>query len=455
MRTLQRIGIGLLVGLFFTTGYAARQVITARNQMNALNGHVLSPATRVAAADLRAAGDINFQPIQTLYVVVQNLREQYVEQLTSKEEGQMTYDAMRAMLASLDDQHTKFVDPQERKLITDAQEGKFHGIGVMLGYKKVPSGGISEEHLFVITPIATGPADKAGLNAGDDIIKVNGKNVLPLDPFQRATQYLKDNRSGKTNKSQLRKQLESEQDRIDNGIAISEAEDILTSKDKEPVELTIVRKGTAKPIKVKINPEIFSVTPVKSSLLDNGKIGYIKINCLSKGVDTEFASAVEGFKSKGADRLLIDLRDSASGDFDLALKIAGQLAPTKKFAVLEKSRGRKETVKTPGKAVSWNKPIAVLVNAGTARTTEILAAALRDSAGAKLIGEKTFGDSSFVSMIEQRDGSCILLTTGKLLTSKGIDYTAKGITVDVPLKGTGDTQLNEAVEMLGHGANRS
>jgi len=458
MRTLQRIGIGLLVGLFFTAGYASRQVITAREQLaTAEHGRVLSPATRIAAANLQGAGDINFQPIQTLYVVVQNLREQYVEQLTPKDEGLMTYDALRAMLASLNDQHTRFVDPEQRKLITDAQEGKFHGIGAMLGYKKVASGSISEEHLTVITPIPSGPAAHAGLKSGDDIIEVNGKNVLPVDPFQRASQYLKDNRSGKTNRSQLRKLLQSEQDRIDNGIPISEARNILMSEDKESVELTIMRKGDAKPFKVKLKPEAFSVSPVDSSLINNGEFGYIKINCLSKGVDTQFASAVEEFKSKGADGLVIDLRNCASGDFDLALKIAGQLAPAKKFAVLEKSRGRREIVKIPGKVKAWSKPIVVLVNSGTARTTEVLASALRDNAGAKLVGEKTYGDSSYISLIEQKDGSCILMTNGKLLTSSGVDFTAKGIAVDtaVSSKGEGDAQLKSAVKLLSGEANRS
>ncbi|MEN6356762.1 MAG: S41 family peptidase [Armatimonadota bacterium] len=456
MRTIHRIGIGLLVGLFFIAGYTARLGITARENVALLEqkAPALIPGTRIAAANLQGA-DINFQPIQTLYVVVQNLREHYVEQLTSKEEGLMTYDAMRAMLSSLEDPNTRFVDPTQRKLISDAEEGKFHGIGAMLGIKRIKSGDLTEEHLIIVAPIASGPAAQAGLQAGDDIIKVNGKIVLPFDPYLRANKFIKDNRNGKTDRIELRKQLESEQKRIDNGIAIMEARDMLQSEDDKPVELVVMRQGSPKEMTIKLKERKFTVAPVDSSIIDNGHLGYVKVNCLCKTTSNEFASAITDFKSKEVGGLVLDLRDTASGEVASAEAIGRLLEPGKKLGVLEKSRGRKSAIDIPEMHNAlWSKPVVVLVNAGTARTSEMLAASLKENGVAKLVGEKTYGDSAYVTLIEQKDGSAVLMTTGKLLTSKGIDFTGKGISVDVA-SGSQDAQLNEAVKLLAGSGDRS
>ncbi|MHB9036466.1 MAG: S41 family peptidase [Armatimonadota bacterium] len=461
MRTIHRIGIGLLVGLFFTAGYAARMNITRREQSaRAEKGsRVLLPGMQVAAADLQGAANIDFRPIETLYSVVKNLREHYVEQLNTKDEGLMTYDALRAMLSSLNDPNTRFVDPEQRKVISDAEQGKFHGIGAMLGVKRVKSGDITEEHLIIIASIATGPAATAGLKSGDDIVAVNGKTVLPFDPFQRATKFLKDGRSGKTDRSELRKQLEGEQKRIDNGITIMDAQELLLSEDKKPVELTVLRKGSPKELKLKLEPREFTVAPIASSIIDDGRLGYIKINCFCKNVGDEFATAIDNLKTKGVSGLVLDLRDTASGNTDSVLAVAKQLAPGKKFGVLEQSRGRRSALEIPEQdaKLTWEMPLIVLVDSGTARTPEVLAAALKENGTAKLVGEKTYGDSAFVTLIDENDGAGVLMTTGKLLTSRGVDFTAKGVAVDavVAVGDQDDTQLKEAVKLLAGERNRS
>ncbi|MCE5322018.1 hypothetical protein LLG46_01745 [bacterium] len=459
MRTIYRIGIGLLVGLCFTAGYTVRLGITARENTALVEKKFpsLIQGTRIAAVNLQGA-DINFQPIQTLYVVVQNLREHYVEQLTKKDEGLMTYDALRAMLSSLGDPNTRFTDPDQKKLILDAQDGKFHGIGAMLGIKRIKTDGLTEEHLIVITPIPTGPAADAGLKSGDDIINVNGKIVLPFDPYMRANKLVKDNLNGKIDRNKLRKQLKSEQQRIDNGIAIMDAQDLLLSEDNKTVELTVKRNNSAKELTIKLQPRKITLAALASSIIDNGQIGYVKINCLRPGVEDDFASAINSFRSSSVSGLVLDLRQCASGNVESALSVAKQLTPGKRFAILQKSRDRKSNIEIAGNpSTAWNKPVIVLVDSSTARTAEVLAAALKENGTARLVGKKTYGDSAYVTLIEQKDGSAVLMTTGKLLTSKGNDFTGKGISVDVDVASgdKNDTQLNEAVKLLAANGNRS
>jgi C-terminal processing protease CtpA/Prc len=185
MRTIHRIGIGLLVGLVFASGYATRiqcinrQQALARSSRNQATR--LSQGTRVASTQLADVADVDIRPLETLYTVLNRLKEHYVEQLTVEDEGKMTYDAVRTMLASFADPNTRFIEPAQRTVLADAEQGKFHGIGAILAIKQTwkpnkqkPSQPISEEHLIVATLLPNSPAAKAGLKPGDEIVAING-----------------------------------------------------------------------------------------------------------------------------------------------------------------------------------------------------------------------------------------------------------------------------------------
>ena len=457
MRTFNRIGIGLLVGLFFAAGYAARlkctncEGIAAETQKQP----VLGLGTPIASAGLEGTGNIDFRPIETLYSILKNLREHYVDQLTNKDEGKMTYDALKVMLNSLNDQNTRFVEPAQRQIIEDSLNGKFHGIGAVLGIKEVKSDGISSEHLVVITPISSSPAASAGLKAGDDIVVIDGKTVLPYDPYQRANKIVKDARNQKKEITELRKVLEAEEKRIDGGISIPDAEDMLISEKSKSIELTVARKGTAKQIKIKIDPAEFTVDPVTSSVIEDGKYGHIEINCFSDSTGQKFGSAIDELNAKDVKGLVLDLRNVSGGDIDATIQIAKRFIPEKTLAVLIKSRNRQSKINIPSAEANelWTKPVVVLVNQGTARMPEVLASALRDNNAARIVGEKTYGDFSHATLIEQKDGSAVLMTTGVFQTAKGKNYNRIGLPVDVGVASaaSGDAQLKEAVKLLGGG----
>ena len=454
MSTLRRIGTGCLVGLVFAAGYTARLHNMVREEAFARafrQAPVSAPGTQVASAGLESAGSIDLRPLEIMLTVLTSLREHYVDQISPKDEGKMTHDSLRAMLASLGDQHTRFVDPDQRKLISDAAAGNFHGIGVILGVKRIKTGQVTDEHLIVVTPVESGPAAAAGLKPGDDIVAINGRAVLPFNPYQKANEIMKDDEKKSVERSQIKKHLDAEKDRIDNGIGLIEAENMLVSEDKKEVELSVARKGSPKELKMKITPREFAVNPITSSVIEDGKLGYIKINCFSQTTGEEFQNAVRDLRSKEVKGLVLDLRNVAGGGIEPVLEVAKPLLSGKALGIERKSRNRKSTIRvaecTPDDA--WRGPMAVIVNSGTARMSEALAAALRDGASAKLVGEKTYGDCSVVTLIDQRDGSAVAMTTGMLVPSRGADYQGKGLTVDAAVPAApGDPQLKEAVKLI-------
>jgi carboxyl-terminal processing protease len=463
MRTIHKIGIGVLVGLFFASGYATRIHCATRQHAVALTpADASAEGTRVASARLTDVANVDIRPLETLYSVLRNLREHYVEQLTVEEEGKMTYDAMRSMLASLNDPDTRFVEPAQRKLMADAEQGKFHGIGAIMAIKQTwkedkqkPKEPISEEHLVVATVLPDGPAAKAGLKPGDEIIAINGKDVLPFNPYQRVNDMMKDDKIRDMERSKLLKMLDAEQKRIDGGVGVIEAERLLMNDDKKPIELMLAATAPAKPAKMTIQPADVTVDPVSAVRMEDGDMGYVRVGFFGTGTAGKFAGAMKELKAKDAKGLIVDLRGATGGNVESAEKIAGWFAPQRVMAILLRSRGRKDTIRTSAtEGDTWNKPVVLLVDHSTTRAPEVLAAALKDTGIAKLVGEKTFGDFSDSTLIDLADGSAVVIATGKYVTSKGVDYNRKGLPVDVQAS-TSDQQLKEAIKLLTGSGGRS
>lgn len=488
MKVINIIGVAVLVLVFFMAGFAARTSVDG-NELAAIRGGAAQDSgTRIASMNLEGAANVDFRPLQTLLSVVTNLRQHYVEQLTDEDEGKMTYEALKSMLASLEDPNTRFIEPKQRLIIADAQEGKFHGIGAVLAIKrnkttapvepiaaskddkkpaqpaaktdakpaaKSPAREVEEEQLMVVSVLPGSPAEKAGLKTGDYILAIDGKWVLPMNPYQRVELILKDAQASNADREQLKKELEAEQKRIEGGIGLIEAQDLLSSEDKKELELTVLPAGSTKQAKVKLQPTVFSVSPVEYKMLD-GDYGYIRINTFSNAAVEGFADAM-GSLAK-ANGLVIDLRNLSGGQIESATKIASWFAPGKTFAQERKSRNRKATITIPSaQGDVWSKPVAVLVDGGTARTAELFASALKEHSVAKLVGQKTYGDFMSVTLIEQPDGSAISMTTGEYMTARGGRYEGKGLPVDVNARATqsGDGQLKEALKMLESGGGRS
>jgi carboxyl-terminal processing protease len=457
----KQIALACLFIIAIVGGYVARchvdrrdPIAKIRQQGTELPRSLSAYASNSASSDIGTRSDVDLRPLQIFYDVLLKVREEYVEPIQKSQERDLTYGALRVMLDSLQDPLTRFYEPNQAKLVTDASLGKFHGIGAVIIVKRVKQNEITEEQLHVISTIPDSPARKAGILPGDVISEIDGKAVLPYNPLQRAEKLIKDMRNGKLDESEVRKILEgTESNRIKNGIGFQKVLDMLAGSDSKEYTLTIVRAGVKAPLKIKVGSADSSLEPVTYTTLNNG-IGYIHLNLIIKAAEPKFAEAIADFKEHGVTSVVLDLRNSPGGTIESAQSIAGTFIPKKKMTVLQLPKGKRNQIQAsvaPSSGV-WTGPVVVLVNGGTSGVSEVLAAALRDADGAKLVGKTTVGANLQQTFMQLHDGSAVSITTGKYLTPNGIDYENKGLVVDIAAPATGlspgeDLQLNRAVEV--------
>lgn len=308
---------------------------------------------------------------------------------------------------------------------------------------------------MVATVLPGGPAAKAGLKPGDEITAIDGKDVLPFNPYARVNDMLSDDKTRNMDKGQIKKIIESEQKRIDGGIGVIEAETLLMSEGKKPIELTLYAKPPTNAAKITVQPEDVTVEAVSDVHMENGNLGYVRVGYFGAGTAEKFSEAMKELDGKSAKGLIVDLRGSTGGSMDSAEKIASWFVPDRTLAVLIKSRSRKTLVRIPAvPGNAWKRPVVLLVDHSTTRAPEVLAAGLKENGVAKVVGEKTYGDFMDSTVIDLADGSAVVMSTGKYVTAKGTDFNGKGLAVDVQAS-TNDQQLREAIRLLSAAGGKS
>jgi len=311
------------------------------------------------------------------------IQNEYADETKTKD---LVYGALKGMLGSLD-AHSQFMDPQAYEELKMDTQGKFGGIGIEITIKN--------EFLTVITPIEDTPAWKAGVKANDRIIKIN------QDPTQ--------------------------------GMALNEAVRKIRGKPKEIVELTIMRNNGNKLLNFKIIREMIKVNDIKSARILEEGIGYIKITEFRQNTYQEMSNALEGLYKQGIKALIIDLRNNPGGLLDSAVKVAGRFLEPNKLIIYTKGRRSEQNLEffSDTKAKDLNLPLAVLVNAGSASGSEVVAGAFQDYKRALIIGEKSFGKGSVQTIVPLPDGSALRLTTSHYFTPSGKIIQDKGISPDI------------------------
>ncbi|MBM4141448.1 MAG: S41 family peptidase, partial [Nitrospira sp.] len=267
-------------------------------------------------------------------------------------------------------------------------KGEFGGLGIQIGIK--------DGALTVIAPIEDTPAYKAGIKAGDKIIKVNNE--------------------------------------ITKNMSLHEAVSKMRGVPKTSVIITIFREGWKETKDFTIIREVIKIKSVKSKLLENG-IGYIKISQFQEQTAEDLSNAIEKLTQEKINSLIIDLRNNPGGLLNSAVAVSSQLLPPGKLVVYMKNRaGERTEFYTEGGKYSFTLPTVVLVNQGSASASEIVAGALKDWNTAVILGTQTFGKGSVQTVIPLSDGSGLRLTTARYYTPKGTSIQSTGITPDIIVK---------------------
>jgi len=389
-------------------------------------------------------------PGATFDNVYRLIKARYVDPLPS--DSKLAHGAAAAMIASLQDPDSRFLEAPEVAELGNEAKGTYHGIGAALTVKRFPHTktadlpAYTEYRLVVVAPVPGSPAEKAGMQPGDVITSINGVWVYN-DKFvydqTKALKALQDDAPA------FNKTVTALQKKIDNSVSLNDAQTKLDDPAAKTITLSVMRAGVPQPLTLTLDTSTpTAITPIVSRSLPGG-IGYIKIVQFTPGADKDFAAALAGFgtDSKG---LVLDLRNTLGGlraQTDVEAAIAAKLTAAPVLGYIE-TKGKKVQAITLTADAPTTYPIAVLVNGGTDNTAELLAAALQ-SKGAKLVGGKTFGDAGDVKLITLRDGSGFTMTVGKLMTATRGQFGGVGLKPDILVPNTaGDEPLNRAIGVL-------
>ena len=331
---------------------------------------------------------------------------------------EMIYGAISGMAKSLNDPYTVFFDPKEAKEFLEDVSGRFEGIGIEIGIK--------DGQLRVIAPLEGTPAEKAGIIAGDKIIKIN--DVLSGD------------------------------------LTIEEAVSLIRGQKGTEVSLMIIREGWDMPKEFKIKRAIIEIPSLKLELFnsegqkdDKGEIAYLKLYHFSEKADSDFSKVALEILKSPAKKIILDLRNNPGGYLEIATNIAGWFLEKEQVVVIEDFNKKQEQIiyKAEGNSKLLGYPLIILINQGSASAAEILASALRDNREVKIIGETSFGKGSVQELESLRGGSSLKITVADWLTPKGARITNVGLEPDIKVEMTEkdyseekDPQLEKALEII-------
>lgn len=396
----------------------------------AVRYHLGGSETPVAAI----TGGYNLHPVDVFKAVLDALNRDYVDKITDQKK--LTYGAVDNMVGSLNDPYSRFLTPQQRKFLDEAEAGRFHGLGAVLLLKPAVHNGMKHFRLVVVATVPGGPARAAGIKPGDIITRIDDGYFLQLPTESDQDLPDRDSLQGLI-------PLPGRGDAVPRLIEYKEAMQIL-SRDGAKVKLTLLRAGSPKPVETEVTLGPVTVQPVESRMLSD-TIGYVHVNGLMKGCGEELHKALVGLRDEGARSLVIDLRDSIGGSLDEMVASAGQFTRGT-LGYVQRRGARRQALVASGEPVFTGR-VVVLMNGATVGTSELLASALESRLLARSVGDTTFGDGRDQTVFPLADGSAIELTTGKLLTASGKEFNGTGLAPDVRVTAP-DQQLAKAVAML-------
>jgi carboxyl-terminal processing protease len=327
-----------------------------------------------------------YKSLKTFSEVLDMVEKNYVEPVETEK---LMQGAINGMIKSLDP-HSSFMTAEMYKELEVETRGSFGGIGIEITLQK--------DILTVVSPIEDTPAYIAGVKAGDQIIRINGKST-------------KD-------------------------ITIMEAVKQLRGPKDTKVTITITRDGMANPRDIELTRNIIPIRSIKSKIYD-GHIGYIRISAFQERTGDDLKKALREIEAKARPLkgIVLDMRNNPGGLLHQSVEVSDAFL---KSGVIVSTRGRSKSMESKAAAKDDGDeptcPMVVLVNEGTASAAEIVSGALQDNGRAVILGAQTFGKGSVQTVIPLEDGAALKLTTARYYTPKGRSIQAEGITPDILVK---------------------
>lgn len=317
--------------------------------------------------------------------------------------------AVTGMVNSLQDPYTVFLDPDQLREFKEGIEGVFEGIGAEIGIKN--------NVITVISPLEDSPAQKAGLRAGDKILKID--ETVTID------------------------------------MTVEQAVEKIRGEKDSTVSLLISREGWTEAKQIQIVRQVINVPSVRWAMKDD-TIAHVQIFRFGPETTKDFTNIAKEISKSKAQKIVLDLRNNPGGFLETSVEVASLFLPENKLVVVEDyGNGKKDEYKTSGKPLLENYPLIVLVNQGSASAAEILAGALKDQKNVKLIGETTFGKGSVQELEYLRNGGAIKITVAKWFTPAGKQINDQGLKPDIEIKQPEeiiitdrDLQLEKALETI-------
>ncbi len=362
IRNLPILALGLALGVLLSLGQG---VLAEKNDESALP----------------------LEELRTFAEVFEKIKNDYVEQV---EDQELLNHAIRGMLTGLDP-HSAYLEPEAYKDLRVGTTGEFGGLGIEVT--------MEDGFVKVVAPIDDTPAERAGVKAGDLIIRLDDTPVK--------------------------------------GMTLNEAVKVMRGKPGSKIVLTILRDGEQQPIKISIVRAVIKVRSVKARTLEPG-YGYVRVTQFQSRTGENLRNAISRLKRENDNALqglVLDLRNNPGGVLSAAVSVVDAFLD-KGSIVSTEGRIADSELKFNAKPTDVLKgaPIVVLVNGGSASASEIVAGALQDHKRAVIIGNKTFGKGSVQTILPMDNGAALKLTTARYFTPSGRSIQAEGITPDIELE---------------------
>ncbi|MFC6671175.1 S41 family peptidase [Marinobacterium aestuariivivens] len=314
--------------------------------------------------------------------VFERIKTAYVEPV---DDAQLLEDAIRGMIAGLDP-HSAYLEPEAYEDLQEHTSGEFGGLGLEVG--------LQDGFVRVIAPIDDTPAQKGGIKAGDLIVKLDDTPVQ--------------------------------------GLSLNEAVALMRGKPGEPIVLTIVREGVEKPFEVKLIRDVIRVASVRHRVLEDG-FGYLRVSQFQVNTGKDLVEAIEDLQDKGPLRgLVLDLRNNPGGVLQAAVEVSDAFLDD---GLIVYTEGRLANAalrySASARTAAPEVPLVVMINAGSASASEIVAGALQDHKRGLILGTDSFGKGSVQTILPLTADRAVKLTTARYFTPSGRSIQAQGIVPDI------------------------